>query len=97
MTRLIRVPSVAPYPRPDERPSAYRVALDSGQRIGVVVAERDDHDGVLTARRWFASWRLPGDEQARWITTVGHSTRRAAVAELLDVIANAIGQPQPPT
>lgn len=92
MTRLVRVGPVAPWPVSDERPSAYKVLLDSGRRIGLVVAERDDIDGAPGPRRWFASWREIGDQRPRWVGVAGHRTRRDAVAELLDVIARSLAE-----
>lgn len=90
--RLVRVGPVAPHPRPGEQPSAYRVLLDSGRSIGLVVAERDDVDGRLSPRRWFASWRETGDRGARWIGVQGYKTRRDALAELLGVIDDEIAK-----
>ena len=61
---------------------AYRVTVN-GRWVGWVGDGREWRGWRFGSRRWWACWREDGDTAARWNSDLVHTSRRAAVDNLL--------------
>jgi hypothetical protein len=65
----------------------YRVFF--GERwVGWVGDGREWRGWRYGGRRWWACWREDGDTAARWNSDLTHSTRRAALGDLLTKVVD---------